>query len=187
MNLASRITLLRLILVPFFMGCLLYWTPERPFLRWAAAAAFTAACLTDAADGIVARYMRQTTRLGSFIDPLADKALLLAAYFGLAFLSNLPAGARAPVWLALIVISRDLLILAGVSLIYALQKDFDPRTNFLGKCTTAAQMFFIFLVLWGAAPFKDALAAGVGVLTCVSGALYLRTGVRMLTAAEAAA
>jgi len=125
MNLATRITILRMLLVPFFMGCLLYWTRERSYLRYAAASCFTFACLADAVDGILARHLNQKTRLGALMDPLADKALLIAAYLGLTLIPNLPDETRVPVWLTLVVISRDLLILAGVWLIYAAQKDFE--------------------------------------------------------------
>jgi cardiolipin synthase len=182
MNAPSAITLLRLALVPVFAGLLLYWK-EGAFWRPAAAGVFTAACLTDAVDGILARRRAERTRLGALLDPLADKALLLMAYAGLAFLPNLPADARVPAWLAIVVFARDFFILAGVALLLILRGGFEPRTNFLGKATTFGQMLFVAALLWNAAPAQSALAGAVAALTLLSGASYLRTGLGLLGAA----
>lgn len=183
MNTANKITILRMILVPLLAGCLLYWKAEDESLRYAAAAIFSLACFTDAADGFIARRMRQITHLGSLIDPLADKALLLTAYFSLAFLNNIPSDFRLPVWLSLVVISRDVLILAGVAVIYALHDEFKPQTNFLGKTTTFVQMILILFILWGLyTPFVPHLIVLTTVLTLLSGISYMRIGTNILSA-----
>ena len=182
MNIANKITIFRIILVPFFLGCLLYWSDAYPIFGTVAAILFSVACFTDALDGYTARRMHQKTRLGALIDPLADKTLLVTAFFGLAFMSHLPPEVRIPLWLALLVISRDLLILIGVGLIYALQQHFEPRTNFLGKATTFSQMVFILALLWRIdSHFIVFIILITSVLTLLSGVSYLRIGAKILT------
>lgn len=179
LNLANRITVLRLVLVPLFVGTLVYWNAERD-LRIFAASIFLAACLTDALDGLVSRKFGLASRLGTLIDPLADKFLLASAFFGLAFFDNIPASFRLPPWLAIVVLFRDTLLVGGAVLVHALGGRFEPRTNFLGKLTTFFQMFFVLSVL-GRVGFsvREVLMAAVALLTAVSGLVYFRIGAQM--------
>ena len=181
MNLANQITILRILLAPVFLGCLLYWKDASAHGLFAAVI-FSIACLTDALDGFLSRRLNQVTRLGSMIDPLADKILLVTAYLGMTFLPNLPPEAHLPVWLTLAVISRDFILIAGAMTIYALQARFEPRTNFLGKATTFFQMVSVLCALW-ALPrdIRIVVDAAACVLTVLSGFAYLRIGARMLS------
>lgn len=186
LNLANRITVLRLVLVPLFVGVLVYWTADRD-LRIFAASIFLVACFTDALDGLVSRKFALTSRLGALIDPLADKFLLVSAFFGLAFFDNIPAGFRLPPWLAIVVLFRDTLLVGGAVLVHALGGRFDPQTNFLGKLTTFFQMFFVLSVLWAVGiSIREALVAAVALLTVVSGLVYFRIGARMFAGPAAA-
>ena len=181
MNLANKITVFRMILVPVFIGCLLYWDRGRPELRAAAAGIFLFACITDALDGLLARRFGQKTPLGALIDPLADKALLVSAFFALTFLPRIPEEVRLPLWLTVLVISRDLLLTAGAFVIAAVKGSFTPRTNLLGKATTFGQMLLVLTVLWGLERLEAPLIAAAALLTLASGAAYLRTGAAILS------
>lgn len=112
MNLANRITLLRMIFIPVFLVVLLgelpvwidapvWWRIAQP---WVAAAIFAILAATDAVDGYIARSRNQITTFGKFIDPLADKLLVTAALVALVDLELLPS------WIALVIISRELVV-----------------------------------------------------------------------------
>ncbi|MBN2248275.1 MAG: CDP-diacylglycerol--glycerol-3-phosphate 3-phosphatidyltransferase [Coriobacteriia bacterium] len=112
MNLANRITLLRMVFIPVFLVVLLgeipawidaptWWRTVQP---WAAAAIFAILAATDAVDGYIARSRNQVTTFGKFIDPLADKLLVTAALVALVDLELLPS------WIALVIISRELVV-----------------------------------------------------------------------------
>ncbi len=112
LNLANRITLLRMVFIPVFLVVLLgelpawldaptWWRSAQP---WAAAAIFTVLAATDAVDGYIARSRNQVTTFGKFIDPLADKLLVTAALVALVDLERLPS------WIALVIISRELVV-----------------------------------------------------------------------------
>lgn len=181
MNLPNRLSILRVVLVPVFVLALAYWTPERDLCRVIALTVFITACVTDALDGWIARRMNQKTRLGSLIDPLADKILLTSAYLAFAWLPGIPDSARLPVWLTVVVISRDLLLVTGAAIIFMMQNRFDAQTNFLGKMTTALQMSVIFLILAGGGqPAVDYLEYAVAAATLLSGAVYIRAGIARL-------
>ena len=124
MTTANKITLLRIGLVPFFVLFAVYYgmgvrdgnPVER--LRWAAVSLFVVAAASDGLDGWVARRFKQRTRLGSFLDPIADKGLLMAGILTLCFS---PWKNALPVWFGVLVIARDILVLAGVVLVFVLQ------------------------------------------------------------------
>jgi len=112
LNLANRITLMRIILIPVFLVVLLgelpvwidapvWWRTAQP---WVAAAIFAILAATDAVDGYIARTRNQVTTFGKFIDPLADKLLVTAALVALVDLERLPS------WIALVIISRELVV-----------------------------------------------------------------------------
>lgn len=112
MNLANRITLLRMVFIPVFLVVLLgelpawidapvWWRTAQP---WVAAGIFAILAATDAVDGYIARSRNQVTTFGKFIDPLADKLLVTAALVALVDLERLPS------WIALVIISRELVV-----------------------------------------------------------------------------
>jgi len=128
MTLANKITVTRIFAIPLFVIALL----ENAIL-WAQIL-FVVSVFSDALDGAIARFRKERTALGSFLDPLADKLLLISAYITLTYLGWLP------LWVFVAVISRDVLILMGWSLVLLLtnNKKIEPRP--LGKITTVLQM-----------------------------------------------
>ncbi len=168
-------------MVPAFILALVYWTPERTYLKDIALTIFLSACVTDALDGWIARRTGQKTRLGSLMDPLADKILLTSAFLAFAWLPGLPDAARVPVWLTIIVVSRDLILVTGAAMIFMMQNRFDANTNFLGKITTVLQMFLVLGVLAGISPeILQGLVLAAAAATVLSGAVYVKAGIAKL-------
>jgi len=180
-NLANNLTVLRILLTAVFISSLIYYSPERSFFITISTAAFLAACVTDGLDGYVARRLNQKTALGSYIDPLADKLLLLSAFSALSFMPNLPVSMRIPAWVTIIVITRDLLILLGSVLIFLTTGRLKAQPLFIGKLTTFFQMITLLTSLLSAPDFMrhTLFMATVG-LTAASGLFYVRIGGRIL-------
>ena len=111
MNIPNQLSTLRVLLVPIFVAALFYF-PQH------AAAIFFVACATDAVDGYLARLWNEKTTLGTYLDPVADKLLLLSGFMGLSFMQHLPDSMRIPVWVTIAVISRDAIILIGSMMIF---------------------------------------------------------------------
>jgi cardiolipin synthase len=98
---------------------------------------FVVAGITDGLDGLIARLYKQKSRLGTFLDPLADKLLLATTYVILAVKQLIPE------WLAVIVVSRDAIIIIGVSVLYMQDLEFEVRPSIASKLTTCAQIFTV--------------------------------------------
>lgn len=181
MNLANQITIFRIVLAPVFAVLLVYATPDRPWVRTAALVCFSIACISDALDGWIARRLSQVTTLGGYIDPIADKLLLLTGFSILGLWSGTPEALKIPTWVAIAVIARDIIICIGAVLIFLLAGSLKPEPIFIGKMTTLVQMGSLIAVL-AAAPGEilQAFFIGVGVLTAASGLLYIRIGSRLL-------
>ena len=157
---ASQITIARILLVPVFAVLAIQYSesvqrgiPEEN-LRWLAIACFTLAAASDGLDGFVARHFNQCSKLGAFLDPIADKLLLLT---GIITLSLSPWGAdnwRIPLWLAALVVARDVIILGGITILYYLQRRVPIEPSWLGKICTATQMALITCIMlkWSAIP-----------------------------------
>lgn len=126
---ANQLTLLRMFLVPVFALCMLYRFPG-----WALITFFVAG-VTDAFDGLVARWTGQPTTLGAWLDPMADK-LLLTTMFVMLTLPNLGLPNRLPLWLTVIVISRDVAIVVTVAVVNLAIARRTFRPSLLGKATT---------------------------------------------------
>jgi cardiolipin synthase len=142
--------------------------------NWPAAfGVFALAGASDALDGWLAKTFDLRTELGAVLDPLADKALIVSIYATLAVVGVLPA------WLALLVISRDVLIVGAVAVSWLLQRRIDLSPLAVSKATTAAQLALAALVLAAKAfamPVEGAVAAlatVVAALTVVSASVYL--------------
>jgi len=135
MTIPNLITSLRIILAPIFI---IYLLNER-FLP--ALVVFVVAGLSDGADGLVARIFNQKSTLGSYLDPLADKILLVAAFVVLSFRGFMPS------WLTVIVISRDVLILLGVSVLFINGLSIKIQPSLISKTTTCLQLITVFVVL----------------------------------------
>lgn len=135
MTIPNLITSIRIILVPIFIIYLI----NDEFLS--ALVIFMLAGLSDGADGLVARLFNQKSKLGTYLDPLADKLLLVGAFI---FLSV--KGFILP-WLTVVVISRDIFILLGVLILFLNDTDFVIKPSILSKMTTCLQLATVFIVL----------------------------------------
>ncbi|MBI3667128.1 MAG: CDP-alcohol phosphatidyltransferase family protein [Acidobacteria bacterium] len=153
LNLANQLTLFRLFLIPLILIAMLYGR------HGLALALFLAAAVTDGIDGLVARRMNLKTQLGAYLDPIADKLLLSSSFFILALIHSIPW------WVTILVLSRDVIILA-TSLVLTLAtqiRDFPP--SILGKMNTAFQVSAVLgVVLRNAYPYPLTVQlAGVAV------------------------
>ena len=128
MTLANKITVLRIIAIPVLIIALL-----QQHLGWARAI-FIFSIFSDALDGTLARIRGERTPLGSFLDPLADKLLLVGTFVAYTYLGWIP------VWIFIAVLSRDMLIILGWSVVYILTGNSKIQPRALGKITTALQM-----------------------------------------------
>jgi cardiolipin synthase len=157
----NLLSLLRMGLVPVFIIAVLDGEMRKALLIFAIAG------VTDALDGFIARVWKQQSLLGTYLDPIADKLLLTSAYIALA-IPSLNHGLLIPVWITVLVISRDVLlvIVALVMSLAAGVRSFPPTV--LGKVTTVFQVAAVVLVLLtGLFPGVEPVALGV---------LYLMTG-----------
>jgi cardiolipin synthase len=102
---------------------------------------FILAGLSDGVDGFLARTFGWQSRLGSYLDPIADKLLLVSSYLALAWLGLIPA------WLAWLVLARDLMIFLGATAYYFLMKPFDGQPSLISKLNTFCQLLFVALIL----------------------------------------
>lgn len=180
MNLANKITIARVLLIPFFVAAIIYYTPENDFLRFLALGIFIISVFTDALDGYIARTKGQKTVLGSYLDPIADKLLLLAAFICLAMVNNFPQGRSLPAWVVLIVISRDAIIVLGSVIIYLMKGALEVVPSKLGKATTFLQMATVIVVLLHFR-YSHIIWNLTIVFTVLSGIGYIRRGSRLLS------
>jgi cardiolipin synthase len=172
-NIPNILTVIRILLIPLFVIFLL-----RNLFSFALLV-FSIAAISDALDGLFARYFNQHTELGAYLDPIADKLLLTSAFVSLAILKIVPG------WLTVIVISRDILILLGVAIFAMTNINFEVKPSIVSKCTTVAQLSTVFLALLNP-KFPDFymiqlslcwLTAG---LTIISGLHYIYIGMNIL-------
>lgn len=169
MNLANKITLLRMVFIPVFLVVLLgempawldaptWWRIAQP---WIAAGIFAVLAATDAVDGYIARSRNQVTTFGKFIDPLADKLLITAALVALVDLEQLPS------WIALVIISRELVV-SGLRMV-AVAEGRVIAASSNGKIKTILQIVaVIFFLLKDNPLLNDALGTRAGLLQTVS-------------------
>lgn len=125
-----------MLFVPCFVILLIYGHPK------AATVLFLLAAVTDGLDGLLARKLKQKTVLGSFLDPMADKILLTAAFVTLT-LPSVPLVIHIPTWLTILTISRDLIIALSVLIIHLQTQHSHFPPSLLGKCTTAVQLLTV--------------------------------------------
>jgi len=141
---------------------------------------FFVGVVTDAVDGYVARAERQATRLGAILDPAADKLLLVTAFLSLSLITTLPSNYRLPPWIPILVLSRDLVIVAGWLLIVLVTGDIQAQPSRLGKATTFLQMATVITILLFGLPVAWPILWAAMALTVLSGIGYLRRGNRLL-------
>lgn len=133
---ANQLTILRMLFVPCFVILLIYGHPKL------ATIVFLLAGITDGLDGLLARKLQQKTVLGSFLDPMADKILLTAAFVTLT-IPSVPMALHIPTWLTILTISRDVIIAVSVLVIHLQTQHSSFPPSLLGKCTTAVQLLTV--------------------------------------------
>jgi cardiolipin synthase len=140
---------------------------------------FAIAGITDGLDGLIARLTHQRTELGAYLDPIADKLLLFAAFVSLAIIEVIPS------WMVVIVITRDIIILMGFLVMFL--TGYHPKINpsLLSKTTTTFQIVTILFVLmaWYFPAFKHlsmVAVYGTAIITILSGIQYVYIGTRIL-------
>ncbi|MBO5261208.1 MAG: CDP-diacylglycerol--glycerol-3-phosphate 3-phosphatidyltransferase [Coprococcus sp.] len=143
MNLPNKLTVLRAIMIPFF---LVFLYIEQPWSKWVALGIFIAASLTDMLDGQIARKRNLVTNFGKFMDPLADKLLVCSALIALSDMGKIPA------WIIIIIISRDFII-SGFRLVAA-EKGVVIAAGWLGKIKTALQMVMVCFLIASIKAFR---------------------------------
>ncbi len=177
MSIPNYLTLLRILLTPVFFIALVSYGPGKENLRLLALGIFVIAALTDALDGLLARFLKQRTALGQMLDPLADKILLLSGFIGLFFVSSLYY--RPPLWIIITIIFRDVFLLIGFFSLNFMTPKIAVVPNRWGKMTTASQMILLCFVLleW---PLAIPLSYLTAFFTIVSGIIYISRGLKIV-------
>ena len=193
MTLPNIITIFRLLLIPAFVMTVLYYVagvkegePD-DMLRWWAAAIFIAASVSDGVDGYIARRFNQRSELGGVLDPLADKLLQVTALILLS-LDFHQAFHRLPIWLPILVISRDLFILVGYLVLkLVVGVKVEVRTHWSGKVATALIMILIAMVLmqWTDWRIYPAVLYASGACVMISLVIYVARGVVQINQSSA--
>ncbi len=172
LNLPNFLTLIRILAIPFFLALL------TSHLYLEALFVFILGGITDFLDGAVARIRNQQTELGRYLDPLADKLLVMSSFIMLGLVGGIPS------WLVVLVVSRDIIILLGYGLVrFLVEEPIEMRPSFLSKlntllqlCTIGVLLVFLYdsqlLVSW----LDDALIYATALTTVLSGLHYIYRG-----------
>lgn len=180
LNLANSVTLGRVFLIP-----VIFWLMISGHMQWAAVT-FVVAGASDAVDGYLAKNFDQQTTLGAYLDPMADKLLIVSVYIALGTAGHLP------LWLVIGVVSRDILIVLGVLLLRVVGQPLTIRPLIVSKANTAAQIVLAATVLGdegfglGLGWVRTALVWITGILTLLSLAGYIKEWLRLMSGDGAA-
>lgn len=187
MTTANKITILRILLIPFFVIETIYYVRTGNELhRLAAILCFAIAAILDGVDGYIARHYNQISELGKILDPLADKLLLVSGVVLLSF-DNAPYFRQIPLWLTGTIIGRDLLILVGVVVVHFTVGKVKVHPRLTGKAATVFQMLAVIWILlrWDLFFHGHLLQTwilGAEIFTAISGLLYVWDATRQLSA-----
>lgn len=168
---ANQLTILRMLLIPGFVLLLIYDYPGWALLT------FVTAGVTDALDGVIARWSGQKTTLGAWLDPMADKLLLVTAFVMLT-LPGLGFANRLPIWLTVLVISRDVAIVLTVAIVNLAVGPRTFRPSLLGKVATVVYVVtcavtLLFNYLGRPSPVVGFFAYAALAVTLASGVYYI--------------
>ena len=171
MNLPNKLTTMRVILIPVFL--LVLFLMDEPMNRYIATAIFIVASLTDFLDGHIARKYNLVSNFGKFMDPLADKLLVMSALVSMVAMEDLPA------WVVIVILAREFAITV------AMEANIVMAASWWGKIKTTTQMIMIILVLlhlpFAAMPMIENILVGLAVFfTIVSGADYIMKNKQVL-------
>jgi len=172
LNLPNFLTLIRILSIPFF---LIYLSYHR-YLE--ALIIFIIGGITDFLDGLAARLMKQQTPLGAYLDPIADKLLVITSYIVLGLIDGIP------MWLAIIVVSRDVLIITGYGIMVFLTDERpEVKPSLIGKFITLLQLFTLGVALallhepnLMSAWLRDPFIGSTALATVLSGLQYIYRG-----------
>ncbi len=153
MNLPNKLTILRTVLIPFFLVAMLW--DAVPYGNWIALAIFAVASITDMLDGMIARKYNLVTNFGKFMDPLADKLLVCSAMIAFVELE------RIPCWIVIVIIAREFII-SGFRLVAA-DNGIVIAAGIWGKIKTAEQMVMLCILIADLSSVFPAAAAGIAV------------------------
>jgi cardiolipin synthase len=179
LSIPNLITLGRILLVPIVV-----WAIASGAM-WIAFILFVAAGVSDAVDGYLAKRFHMTTELGAYLDPLADKALIVSIYLTLGINGIIP------IWLVILVVSRDIMIVGAVMLSWLVGSPLKVKPLLVSKLNTVAQILFACVVLGSlgfnvaADTLKLVLMGLVAALTLLSVAAYVAEWVRHMNSAAA--
>jgi len=179
LSIPNLITLGRILLVPVVVWAIM------SNAMWFAFMLFLAAGVSDGVDGYLAKRFNMTTELGAYLDPLADKALIVSIYLTLGINGDIPR------WLVILVVSRDILIVGGIMLSWLMGNPLKIKPLLVSKLNTVAQIAFACVVLgslgfnYEVPLFKLVLMGLVAVLTLLSIAAYLAEWVRHMNSTTA--
>jgi len=171
MNIPNSLTILRILLIPCYIGLLVYGRFDEALI------VLLVAGLTDALDGAIARMKNQYTRLGAVLDPLADKMLLISGFVTLSLIHLVPS------WVTILVVSRDVILMLGTAVAHFTDSRVDITPTFLGKGTTFLQLSYVVMVIFLTSRRIDLsvmlpLLFGMIAFTLLSGLHYLYRGFR---------
>ena len=182
LTVANQLTLLRMALIPAFVILVVYGRPG-----WALAT-FVVAGITDGLDGLIARRAGQQTSLGAWLDPMADKLLLVTTFVVLT-VPGTDLVNRFPLWLTIVVITRDLLIVTTVAIVTAVMgvRTFQPSVY--GKIATGVYVVTCVVVMWFNYLGRPSVLVNVGIwsalgITLVSGFHYIWHAARIINAPQ---
>lgn len=175
---ANQLTLLRMLLIPAFVICVVYGRPG-----WALAA-FVVAGITDGLDGLIARRAGQKTSLGAWLDPMADKLLLVTTFVVLT-VPGTDLVNRFPLWLTILVITRDVVIVTTVAIVTAVMGVRTFRPSVYGKVATGVYVVSCVVLLWFNYLGRPSILVDVGIwtslaITLISGFHYIWHAARII-------
>lgn len=180
LNLPNKITIARILTIPFFAFLLIHYRFSQnasEYIRYTFTSIFVLAVITDALDGFLARTLNMKTHLGAILDPIADKLLLLTTIIIL----SIPTlkSYSLPIWFTILIISRDIIIILGSTIIYMTKEELSVKPAIIGKITTFFQMLLIFWI-FVRFPYTNSILLVTAVSTVFSGINYIKDGSRQL-------
>ncbi len=176
---ANKVTVGRILIVPFFIATVMYISPYHEYFRWLALGLFVVAVVSDVIDGYIARTHGQKTKAGAILDPLADKMLLISAFICLYIKRGVFADIHFPLWFVVAIISRDVILLLGSMIIQLVTGKLEIEANRSGKLTTFLQIICILGVLLQL-KFTFVFWYVALVATFVSGVIYIKEGIKVI-------
>lgn len=179
LSLADRLTISRIILVPFFVGAVFCYNAGHDIMGNVAIGIFITAALTDILDGIIARAQNNVGGIGVMLDPIADKLLLLSAFISLYLIGERLPVISLPLWVVLLVVIKDVILVLGIIVLQKRRKDIPLGASAWGKAST----FFQILVILGVLLQQLYIFVYYYVVlffVCISGIDYLIWAVRTL-------